>query len=68
MGDVIVLNILESISWRELLELLVTEGVEIRVGAIEGDTVQLTIRAPKRMMVVEELASAEWPDEASIHD
>ncbi|MCY1542908.1 hypothetical protein D9M68_786850 [compost metagenome] len=52
---------------RELLQLLVTEGVEIRVGVIEGGAVQLTIRAPKRMMIVEELASAEWPDKGSIH-
>ncbi|WP_223834668.1 carbon storage regulator [Pseudomonas sp. JM0905a] len=62
------LSLLDGVSWRELLELLVTEGVEIRVGAIEGDTVQLTIRAPKRMMIVEELTSAEWPDKTSIHD
>ncbi|MDH4580275.1 carbon storage regulator [Pseudomonas sp. BN415] len=51
-----------------MLDLLVTKGIEIRVGAIEGDTVHLTIRAPKRMMIVEELASAERPGDASIHD
>ncbi|AYF89904.1 hypothetical protein D6Z43_23175 [Pseudomonas sp. DY-1] len=67
-GDRLTLNFLEGISWRELLELLVMEGVEIRVGAIEGDTVHLTIRVPKRMMVVEELASAERPGDVSIHD
>ncbi|MCY1296998.1 hypothetical protein D9M70_464190 [compost metagenome] len=56
-GDVLSLNILEGRAVEELMQLLLTQGVEIEVGEIQGDSVRLIIRAPRHMLIVEELAA-----------
>ena len=54
-GDVLSLNILEGRASEELMRLLLTHGIEIEVASIQGDTVRLIIRAPAKMLIVEEL-------------
>lgn len=56
IGDVLSLNILEGRASEELMRLLLTHGIEIKVAAIQGDAVRLIIRAPAKMLIVEELA------------
>lgn len=56
-GDVLSLNILEGRASEELMRLLLTHGIEIEVASIQGDTVKLIIRAPGKMLIVEELAA-----------
>ncbi|WP_036994299.1 carbon storage regulator [Metapseudomonas furukawaii] len=57
VGDVLSLNILEGRASEELMRLLLTHGIEIEVASIQGDTVKLIIRAPGKMMIVEELVA-----------
>ncbi|MFG5863093.1 hypothetical protein [Metapseudomonas sp. CR1201] len=54
-GDVLSLNILEGRASEELMRLLLTHGIEIEVAAIEDNAVRLIIRAPAKMLIVEEL-------------
>ncbi|MCY1561986.1 hypothetical protein D9M68_993140 [compost metagenome] len=56
-GDVLSLNILEGRARQELMHLLLTQGVEIEVGEILESSVRLIIRAPKHMLIVEELVA-----------
>ncbi len=56
-GDVLSLNILEGRASEELLRMLLIHGIEIEVVAIEGDTVRLIVRAPAKMLIVEELVA-----------
>ncbi|MGF6694498.1 sRNA-binding carbon storage regulator CsrA [Metapseudomonas resinovorans] len=56
-SDVLSLNILEGRASEELMRLLLTHGIEIEVAAIQGDSVRLIIRAPGKMLIVEELAA-----------
>ncbi|AYF90543.1 hypothetical protein D6Z43_26675 [Pseudomonas sp. DY-1] len=39
------------------MRLLLTHGIEIEVAAIQGDTVRLIVRAPAKMLIVEELVA-----------
>ncbi|BAN50127.1 carbon storage regulator [Metapseudomonas resinovorans] len=57
VGDVLSLNILEGKASNELMHLLLTHGIEIEVVSILGDTVKLVVRAPQKMLIVEELAA-----------
>ncbi len=57
IGDVLSLNILEGRASEELMRLLLTHGIEIEVASIQGDTARLIVRAPAKMMIVEELAA-----------
>lgn len=56
-GDVLSLNILEGRASEGLMQLLLTYGIEIEVATIQGDSVRLIIRAPAKMLIVEELAA-----------
>ncbi|MDA8485965.1 carbon storage regulator [Pseudomonas resinovorans] len=56
-GDVLSLNILEGRASEELMRLLLTHGIEIEIAAIQGDTVRLIVRAPAKMLIVEELVA-----------
>lgn len=55
-GDVLSLNILEGWTSEDLMRLLLTHGIEIEVASIQGDSVRLVVRAPAKMLIVEELA------------
>ncbi|OWJ96276.1 hypothetical protein B6S59_07080 [Pseudomonas sp. A46] len=55
VGDVLSLNILEGRASEELMRLLLTHGIEIEVVAIEAGSVRLIVRAPAKMLIVEEL-------------
>jgi hypothetical protein len=57
VGDVLSLNILEGRASEELMQLLLTHGIEIEVASIQGDTVRLIVQAPGKMMIVEELVA-----------
>lgn len=52
-GDVVTLSVLEGVSESALMEMLKAEGIEIVFGPIEGGVARIGIRAPKRMLVVE---------------
>lgn len=56
-GDVLSLNILEGRASEELMRLLLTHGIEVEVASIPGDTVRLIVRAPAKMLIVEELVA-----------
>lgn len=57
VGYVLSLNILEGATREELMRLLLTRGIEIEVASIQGDTVRLIVRAPGKMLIVEELVA-----------
>ncbi|MCY1285458.1 hypothetical protein D9M68_458670 [compost metagenome] len=57
VGDVLSLNILEGRVSEELMQLLLTYGIEIEVAAIEGDLVRLIVREPAKVLIAEELAA-----------
>ncbi|WP_394296136.1 carbon storage regulator [Metapseudomonas furukawaii] len=57
MGDVLSLNILKGKAGEELMRLLLTHGIKIEVASIQGDSVRLIIRAPAKMLIVEELVA-----------
>ncbi|MBB4867634.1 sRNA-binding carbon storage regulator CsrA [Pseudomonas nitritireducens] len=56
-GDVISLNILNGQVDDRIMRLLLTQGIEIEFVAIENQAVQLIIRAPRGMWIVEEIES-----------
>lgn len=53
-GDVLTLRLLDGIDREELLEMLRAEGIEIEVVEAEQGAATLVIRAPRRLMVLEE--------------
>ncbi|MDH4609693.1 hypothetical protein [Pseudomonas sp. BN102] len=55
-GDVLTLRVLEGVSESVLMEMLKAEGIEILVGPIANGTARIELRAPKRMLVLEERA------------
>lgn len=62
VGDVLTLNILNGHAGERLMQLLLTQGIEIEVEAIRARSVKLVIRAPGEILLVEELA---WGAQAS---
>ncbi|WP_281686893.1 hypothetical protein [Pseudomonas citronellolis] len=56
VGDVLSLNILQGHAGARMMELLLTQGIEIEVSAVGPQSVTLIIRAPKEILIVEELA------------
>ncbi|MFZ6045303.1 hypothetical protein ACFW0H_04165 [Pseudomonas sp. CR3202] len=53
-GDVLTLRVLEGVSESVLMEMLKAEGIEIVVGPIANGTARIELRAPKRMLLLEE--------------
>jgi hypothetical protein len=58
VGDVLTLNILQGEAGERMMQLLLTQGIEIEVKAISERAVSLIVRAPGGMMIVEELAAS----------
>lgn len=56
IGDVLSLNILQGEAGERMMQLLLTQGIEIEVRAIAKNSVTLLVMAPGGMMIVEEIA------------
>ncbi|QRY77831.1 hypothetical protein JVX91_19805 [Pseudomonas sp. PDNC002] len=56
VGDVLSLNILQGEASESMMQLLLTQGIEIEVKAIGENSVTIAVRAPRGMMIVEEVA------------
>ncbi|MGF6693345.1 sRNA-binding carbon storage regulator CsrA [Metapseudomonas resinovorans] len=57
VGDVLTLNILEGKVSEDSMRVLLTHGIEIEVVTLNGNSVRLRVRAPTKMLIVEELAA-----------
>lgn len=56
VGDVLSLNILKGEAGERMMQLLLTQGIEIEVAELAAQSVRLIIRAPSEMLIVEELS------------
>lgn len=54
-GDVLSINILEGKLGKRMMQLLLTQGIEVEVVKIGEGEVKLVVRAPGGMLIVEEL-------------
>lgn len=57
-GDALSFKILNGMTSPRLQNLLLTQGVEIKLKDVELDFITLEIRAPSGLMIVEELAQS----------
>ncbi|OEC45264.1 hypothetical protein A7D27_05585 [Pseudomonas sp. 1D4] len=55
VGDVVSINILDGEPDERLMELLLTQGIEVEVLEVLEGAVKLAVRAPGGMLIVEEL-------------
>ena len=53
-GDVLSINILEGNLGERMTQLLLIQGIEVKVVAIREGEVKLAVRAPGGMLIVEE--------------
>ena len=54
VGQALTLRVLGEHVGERLMRLLLTEGIEIEVAAIQADAVKLVVRAPGEILLVEE--------------
>ncbi len=54
-GDVVSINLLDGKLGTQVMRLLLTQGIEVEVLEVRGDSVKLAVRAPSGMLIVEEL-------------
>ncbi|PZE14477.1 hypothetical protein DMX10_05780 [Pseudomonas sp. 57B-090624] len=49
------INLLDGKLVTQVMRLLLTQGIEVEVLEVRGDSVRLAVRAPSGMLIVEEL-------------